>query len=99
GPVYAEMIGDGVNWTWLGHVAQDAYLVFAMDEQVANDALAGGQGEAGARGNRATRRAAKKTVGRKSHPASTATATRTRRQGSTGSSTSPAAPADATATG
>jgi hypothetical protein len=90
GPVYDEMIADGVSWTALQKVGQDAYLTFAMSEQIADAALAG-QGEAKARPNRATRRAAKKTAGRKSAPASGA-ATRTPSPAATGSSTSPRGP-------
>lgn len=86
GATYDEMLADGLKWTVLQRIGQDAYLCFAMSPDAANAVLAG-QGEAVARANRAARRAATKKAGRKSSQASTATATRTRRPASTGSST------------
>lgn len=86
GPVYDEMLADGVKWTALQKVGLDAYLCFAMSTDVADSALTS-LGKAPP--NRKTRRAATKTAGRKSAPASTATATPTKRRASTGSSTSP----------
>lgn len=64
GPVYDEMVADGVKWTALQTIGRDAYLCFAMSQDAADRALAhmlAGQGEALARANRATRRAAKRT--------------------------------------
>lgn len=97
GPVHGQMLADGVKWTALKQVALDAYFVFAMDTDVA-DAVLAGAGEAQARGNRASRRAAKKTAGRRSRPASGA-ATKTPPPADTGSSTSPTAPEQSAATG
>ena len=81
GPVYDEMLADGVKWTALQRVGQDAYLCFAASKELANQALTS-LGKAPT--NRAQRRAAKRTAGRKSAQASTATETRTRRRASTG---------------
>lgn len=90
GPVYDEMLADGVKWTVLQQIGQDAYLCFAMSSSVADTALSLGKAPPP---NRRTRRAvAKKTAGRRSAQASTGAATATRRRASTGSSTSPNAP-------
>ena len=102
GPVYDEMIADGVTWSVLRLTAQDAHLIITDNQALADITLAS-QGEAIARANRAQRRAvkkvaakktprtAKKTAGSKSSAASGATQARTRTQGSTRSSTTPAA--------
>lgn len=95
GNAYDEMVADGVKWTALQRMGQDAYLCFALSQEVADVAL----GEAPARANRATRRATAKTAGRRSARASTGTATPTRRRASTGSSTSPSASGSNAATG
>jgi len=96
GPVYDEMLADGIEWGDLVTIARDAYLVITDNESLA-DITAAAQGEAMARGNRATRRAAtkrtgKKTGGSSSSRASTGTRGRTRSPASTRSSTSPSAP-------
>lgn len=97
GSVYHEMLDDGVGWDWFEKIAQDAYLIFAFDEQVADRMLAG-QGKATPVPNRSDRRAAaKKTAGRKSGRASGATASQTRRQASTASSSPTGSPAKAKA--
>lgn len=88
GRVFDEMLADEVNWSALCKIGQDAYLCFAQSQDIADLALAG-QGERLARGNRATRRGAKRTAGGSSRRVSTASATRTRKQGSHGSSTPP----------
>lgn len=88
GSTYDEMVADAVAWTVLQKIAQDAYLFFAIDEAMANTRL-GSPGEAPARANRATRRTAAKTAGRKSARASTASGSRTPKPASTASSTSP----------
>lgn len=89
GPVYDEMLADGVPWTVLMGVAEDAYLVITGNEGLADFML----GEAVARPNRAARRAAtpKKTAGSKSSPASSGTPAPTRSRASTRSSKTPAA--------
>lgn len=93
GPVHDEMIADGVQWTLLQGIAGDAYLVITGNEALADIRLARAAGEALARANRATRRAAtpRKKVGSKSSPASSGTPARTRNPASTRSSKSPAA--------
>ena len=95
GPVYDEMVADGVKWPHLVAIARDAYFVITDNTQLA-DSLLAAQGEAGARANRATRRAAakkpsagKRKAGSKSSRASGATKARTRDQASTSSSTTP----------
>ena len=95
GPVYDEMIADGVIYTALQKVGRDAYLCFAFSQDSADAALAG-MGEAAARATRATRRrTAKKTGGSKSRRASTAGTGSGRAVTSpaSGSSTSPNEPA------
>lgn len=84
GDTYDEMVADGVSWTMLRHIAQDAFLYWAINPAFADAALAG-LGEAVARDNRAARRAkakrsgsttkrtAAKTAGSKSSRASTPT--------------------------
>lgn len=94
GPVYDEMIADGVKWTVLQKVGQDAYLCFAISSEQADVAL---QSLGKAQPNRQQRRAAARTAGRKSRRASTAT-TPTPSPADSGSSTSPTAP-EAAATG
>lgn len=96
GPVYDEMLADGVDWMVLRGVATDAYLVMTDNQALADVTLAV-QGEAAARANRATRRAATKrtrarTAGSNSSRASTGTRARTRNPASTRSSTSPNEP-------
>jgi len=90
GATYDEMLADGLKWTVLQRVGQDAYLCFAMSQDIANSALVG-RGEAVARANRATRRAAKRTGGRRSSRASTAGtgSAQGRPSRTSGSSTSP----------
>jgi hypothetical protein len=92
GGAYDEMLADGVKWTVLQRIGQDAYLCFAMSTQVADSALS--LGEAPARPNRATRRTAKKTAGSRSPRASTAAtgSARAATSRTSGSSTSPTAP-------
>lgn len=95
GSVYDEMIADGVKWTVLQKVGQDAYMCFAVSSEQA-DAVLQSLGKAPT--NRAGRRAATRTAGPRSRRASTATEIPTPPPASTGSSTSPAEPG-ATATG
>ncbi|MCW2496349.1 hypothetical protein [Jatrophihabitans sp.] len=100
GETYQQMIADGVSWNLLQKIGQDAYLSFAINEDTANAvlAMAAAQlGEAPARPNRATRRAATRTRprkdGSKSSPVSTGTQAQTRGRTSTrSSSTSEEAP-------
>lgn len=89
GSAYDEMLVDGVKWTTLQRIGQDAYLCFAASTDLADAALTS-LGKAPV--NRTQRRGAKKAAGSRSRRASTATATPTRRRGSTGSSTSPSEP-------
>jgi hypothetical protein len=94
GPVYDEMVADGVKYTALQTVAQDAYLCFAMSSEIADGAL---ESLGKAQPNRRQRRAAKRPAGPRSRRASTGSATPTPPPGSTGSSTSPAEPGAAAA--
>jgi len=97
GATYDEMLADGLKWTWLQRYGQDAYRCFATSQAAADAALLAGQGEQPARANRATRRAAKRTAGRKSSRASTAGtgSARGRPSRTSGSSTSPNGPEEA----
>lgn len=95
GTTYDDMLRDGVDWTMLQHIGQDAYLTFALNEETAAAALAlavARVGEAPARpANRAQRRATRtpqKKAGSKSNRASTATRARTPSPTSTRSSKS-----------
>lgn len=92
GPVYDEMITDGVSWSKLKGIASDAFLFHAVSPELADVARAA-PGEAEAR----TTRAAKTTstaatprpkAGSRSKKASTVTAARRPAKGSTRSSTS-----------
>lgn len=95
GPVYDELIEDGVPWTVLQKIGEDAYIYFALSPEVA-DASLEGSGNQPARPNRAKRRTAQKTAGSKSSRASTATPALTLPdQVSLPSSTSPNEPAAA----
>jgi len=58
GPVYEEMLADGVDWTLLANIARDAYMCITDNEGLA-DAVLAAAGEAHARENRATKRATK----------------------------------------
>lgn len=97
GDTYAQMVADGVPWTLLQHIGQDAYLTFALNEDTANATLimaASRLGKSRTQPNRAARRAGtrtpKKTAGSKSSRASSGTPARTRNPGSTPSSKPPA---------
>jgi hypothetical protein len=108
GPVYDQMVDDGVTSTRLERVYQATVLRFTQNEEVVR-LLVEFEGKAAALDNRATRRAAKKAAPRKaassnssptatskSTPASTATPARTRNRASTRSSKPSAAKATKT---
>lgn len=63
GPVYEEMLADGVSWVRIQRVTQYAYVHFAFSPEAAQEAARRGvfAGKAPARGNRAQRRADKPT--------------------------------------
>lgn len=93
GSAYQQMLDDGVSWTLLKRIGDDAYLCFGLSATVADVVLAA-QGEALARANRAGRRksTARKPAGSNSRRASGVTRARTRNPASTPSSTSPTVP-------
>jgi hypothetical protein len=91
GPTYDELVADGVSWSRLQRVFGLLLRHYGSGQDIAG-AIAG---EAEARPNRATRRAAKKTVGSSSSRASGATQAPTRKSGSSRSSKTTAAPAKA----
>lgn len=97
GATLVEMQADGVEWPRVRQIAQDAFTYWAVNPQMA-DAVLVNQGEAVARENRATRRAAAKKprstartprakAGSGSAKGSTATPAPTRGRTSTRSST------------
>jgi hypothetical protein len=88
GPVYDELVADGLSAERLTRVSNVVMAYYAHGEQVAR-ALLAGPGKPSARPNRATRRTAKKTAGSRSRQGSGASATRTRKPASTASSTPP----------
>lgn len=94
GNAYDEMLADGVPWTVLKRIHDDAYMCFAMDQDLA-DSILDNLGKLKARSNRAlkkTKSTPRKTAGSKSAPVSTGTPDLTQSQASTLSLTSPSAP-------
>lgn len=77
GPVYQQMIDDGVSWVRMQRITQYAYTYFAIGPDAANDAAARGvfEGKASARSQTTTGRA-----GQSDRPGSTATNRRRRRR-------------------
>lgn len=97
GPVYDEMVADGVKWMLLQRVAQDAFLTFTVSPEVADAALQVVPGKAETSRGGSTRPTTRRAAGSKSSAGSGRTPARTRRTATnprnTGrSSTSPTAP-------
>jgi hypothetical protein len=104
GPVWHELLDDGVSYDLVQRIARDAYLTFALGQEAADEALAtamevAAAGELPAPQDGApeteqpakpkTPRTQRKTGGSSSKTASTDTPARTRTRASTPSSTSP----------
>ncbi|WP_375490223.1 hypothetical protein [uncultured Jatrophihabitans sp.] len=84
GPAYDEMTADGVTPTKIDMLASLVVTNYGVSQQAAELTVAVAQGEAAARGNRATRRAAAKKTARKAAAKKTSSRSSNGKAGSRG---------------